>query len=148
MARSNSDNLDDGTSGAGEGSSYTYTDDAAGYDNSFSKRRSGGGSSGSANNSNSIPILKRLFVGCEDDAPGSVHRAWAVTVMFMVIFFTVSIMEGESAVLVATILGDSITPYPTRPKNRRGATHHSGCCVHDDLTLDSTVSLFFSTKIK
>ncbi|KAL7436273.1 hypothetical protein ACHAXH_007977 [Discostella pseudostelligera] len=94
MARSSSDNLDDGTSGAGEGSSYTYHDDA-GYDNSFSKRRGGGGSSGSANTSNSIPILKQLFVGCEDDAPGSVHRAWAVTVMFMVIFFTVSITEAR-----------------------------------------------------
>jgi hypothetical protein len=49
-----------------------------------------------SNNSSSIPILKQLFVGCEDDAPGSVHRAWAITVLFMVIFFAVSISEGES----------------------------------------------------
>jgi hypothetical protein len=41
------------------------------------------------------PILKRLFMSCESDALGSVHRAWAVTVLFMVLFFIVAIIEGE-----------------------------------------------------
>ena len=44
----------------------------------------------------SNPILTKLFAPCEDDALGSVHRAWAVTVLFMVIFFVVSVFEGES----------------------------------------------------
>lgn len=42
----------------------------------------------------SNPILKRLFVSCEEDALGSVHRAWAVTVLFMVLFFVVSCIEA------------------------------------------------------
>ena len=41
------------------------------------------------------PILTKLFMTCENDAMGSVHRAWAVTVLFMVIFFIVAIIEGE-----------------------------------------------------
>ena len=41
------------------------------------------------------PILKKLFATCEDDALGSVHRAWAVTVLFMIVFFIVAIIEGE-----------------------------------------------------
>ena len=42
------------------------------------------------------PILKKIFSSCENDALGSVHRAWAVTVLFMVLFFIVAIIEGES----------------------------------------------------
>ena len=41
------------------------------------------------------PILSKLFMTCENDALGSVHRAWAVTVLFMVVFFIVAIIEGE-----------------------------------------------------
>ena len=41
------------------------------------------------------PILSKLFSTCEKDALGSVHRAWAVTVLFMVVFFIVAIIEGE-----------------------------------------------------
>lgn len=41
------------------------------------------------------PILTKLFMTCENDAMGSVHRAWAVTVLFMVVFFIVAIIEGE-----------------------------------------------------
>lgn len=40
-------------------------------------------------------ILKRLFESCEDDALGSVHRAWAVTVLFMVFFVIIACIEGE-----------------------------------------------------
>ena len=94
MARSASDNPDDG-GGEGSSSYNAYTlDDDAGYGISPNIKKRGGGGSANSHNS-SIPILKQLFVGFEDDAPGSVHRAWAVTVLFMVIFFTVSISEGE-----------------------------------------------------
>ena len=51
----------------------------------------GGPASGKAQN----PILKKIFSSCENDALGSVHRAWAVTVLFMVLFFIVAIIEGE-----------------------------------------------------
>lgn len=98
MVRSGSDNPDNnGISGGGVGDSYNaYStlddDDDAGYGSSSNNTKKRGGG---ANGSSSIPILNRLFIGFEDDAPGSVHRAWAVTVLFMVIFFTVSITEGE-----------------------------------------------------
>lgn len=101
MARSGSDNPDAVTSGVGDSyNAYSNldVDDDAGYGSSSNNtKKRGGGTNGSMNshNSSSIPILNRLFVGFEDDAPGSVHRAWAVTVLFMVIFFTVSIAEGE-----------------------------------------------------
>lgn len=41
------------------------------------------------------PLLKKLFASCEEDALGSVHRAWAVTVLFMTMFFITAIIEGE-----------------------------------------------------
>jgi hypothetical protein len=50
------------------------------------------------------PILKRLFQTCESDALGSVHRAWAVTVLFMIIFFIVAIIEGERVFFFAGCL--------------------------------------------
>lgn len=46
------------------------------------------------------PILTKLFMTCENDAMGSVHRAWAVTVLFMVIFFIVAIIEGEFVYII------------------------------------------------
>ncbi len=97
MARLASDNPNDG-GGGGEGNAYTLDDDA-GYGISPNSKKRGG--SGVANSHNSsIPILKQLFLGFEDDAPGSVHRAWAVTVLFMVIFFAVSISEGEYVLII------------------------------------------------
>lgn len=49
------------------------------------------------------PILKKLFATCEEDALGSVHRAWAVTVLSMIIFFIVAIIEGESYCLLCCV---------------------------------------------
>ena len=40
------------------------------------------------------PILNRIFLSCEDDARGSVHRAWAVTVLFMSLFLIFAWTEG------------------------------------------------------
>eukprot|EP00584_Thalassiosira_punctigera_P015616 CAMPEP_0172551694 /NCGR_PEP_ID=MMETSP1067-20121228/40147_1 /TAXON_ID=265564 ORGANISM="Thalassiosira punctigera, Strain Tpunct2005C2" /NCGR_SAMPLE_ID=MMETSP1067 /ASSEMBLY_ACC=CAM_ASM_000444 /LENGTH=206 /DNA_ID=CAMNT_0013339505 /DNA_START=188 /DNA_END=807 /DNA_ORIENTATION=+ len=76
MART--DFPDDGTSAGGDNDTYTYDDTIT--EMSRSKKAN--------------PILKRLFASCEDDALGSVHRAWAVTVIFMVMFFVVSIIEA------------------------------------------------------
>lgn len=76
---SRSDFPDDGASGGDD--NYTY-DDTATSTLDLSRKKGN-------------PILRQLFASCEDDALGSVHRAWAVTVLFMVVFFIVSIVEGE-----------------------------------------------------
>ncbi|KAL7551310.1 hypothetical protein ACHAWF_014498 [Thalassiosira exigua] len=68
---------DDGTSAGGD-DTYTYDDTVT----ETSRQKKGN------------PVLKRLFASCEDDALGSVHRAWAVTVLFMVVFFIVSCIEA------------------------------------------------------
>ncbi|KAL7529821.1 hypothetical protein ACHAXR_007173 [Thalassiosira sp. AJA248-18] len=76
MARS--DFPDDGTSAGGD-DAYTYDDTITETGRPQKKGN---------------PILRKLFASCEDDALGSVHRAWAVTVLFMVIFFVVSCIEA------------------------------------------------------
>mmetsp|Transcript_3089 Transcript_3089/g.6791 ORF Transcript_3089/g.6791 Transcript_3089/m.6791 type:complete len:183 (-) Transcript_3089:452-1000(-) len=78
---------DDGTSAGGDGDTYTYDDTAT--EMTPGKKKSN-------------PILGRLFSSCEDDALGSVHRAWAVTVLFMVVFFVVSIVEATKLQDVGT----------------------------------------------
>ena len=57
------------------------------------------------------PILKKLFASCESDALGSVHRAWAVTVLFMVLFFIVAIIEGEKFVCFLVLLLVAVTVF-------------------------------------
>lgn len=71
---------DDGTSAGGDADTYTY-DGTLTEENTRPKKRN--------------PILKRLFASCEDDALGSVHRAWAVTVLFMIVFLIASIVEAS-----------------------------------------------------
>lgn len=39
--------------------------------------------------------LTKMFIICAEDAAGSVHRAWAATVILMTIFFIVSFIEGK-----------------------------------------------------
>lgn len=85
MARS--DFPDDGTATAGD-DNYTYDDTLA---TETSRQQLQGQKKGNR-------ILKQLFSSCEEDALGSVHRAWAVTVIFMVVFFVVSIIEGKFGV--------------------------------------------------
>lgn len=75
----NNEYPDDGTSAGGD-DTYTYDDTTMTGESRYKK---------------GLPILRKLFASCEDDALGSVHRAWAVTVLFMVVFFVVSIIEGE-----------------------------------------------------
>lgn len=40
-------------------------------------------------------ILDRVFSSCDDDPKGSVHRAWGVSLIFVVLYFIVSVMESE-----------------------------------------------------
>lgn len=75
----------------------TYADDTV--DDTYASTYAGNSTVTSARNKDN-PILKRLFATCEQDALGSVHRAWAVTVLFMVLFFIVAIIEGELVSLI------------------------------------------------
>ena len=61
---------------------------SVGDDNTYDTSRSAAG--GGSNNR----YLTKMFTSCEEDAVGSVHRAWAATVLLMTIFFIVSIIEG------------------------------------------------------
>ncbi len=72
----------------------TYADETV--DDTYASTYNGNSTVTSGKKEN--PILKRLFATCEQDALGSVHRAWAVTVLFMVLFFIVAIIEGELVV--------------------------------------------------
>lgn len=38
--------------------------------------------------------LNRLFNSCEEDPKGSVHRAWGVSLIFIVLYFILSIVES------------------------------------------------------
>ena len=40
-------------------------------------------------------ILSKLFSSCDGDPQGSVHRAWGITLLFIVIFFVLAFIEGE-----------------------------------------------------
>ena len=59
----------------------------------------------------SNPILKKIFLSCESDALGSVHRAWAVTVLFIVLFFIVAIIEGEWWFLFVSLFLEMLVVY-------------------------------------
>ena len=41
-------------------------------------------------------ILSKMFSSCAEDPQGSVHRAWGITLLFIVIFFIMAFVEGES----------------------------------------------------
>ena len=41
-------------------------------------------------------FMSRLFSSCSEDPKGSVHRAWGLTLIFLVIFFVVSAFESTS----------------------------------------------------
>jgi hypothetical protein len=41
-------------------------------------------------------ITSKLFASCAQDAKGSVHRAWGITLLFITLFFVMSILEVVS----------------------------------------------------
>jgi hypothetical protein len=42
-------------------------------------------------------VLGRLFGSCASDPKGSVHRAWGISLLFLVIYFAVAIIESKSS---------------------------------------------------
>jgi hypothetical protein len=39
--------------------------------------------------------LDRLFSSCADDPKGSIHRAWGVSLIFVILYFVVSMFESK-----------------------------------------------------
>ena len=39
-------------------------------------------------------FMTRVFGSCSDDPKGSVHRAWGLTLIFLVMFFVASLFES------------------------------------------------------
>lgn len=48
-------------------------------------------------------IMDRLFSSCADDPKGSVHRAWGISLIFVVVFFIISIFESTYTIVAAYI---------------------------------------------
>mmetsp|Transcript_18866 Transcript_18866/g.27907 ORF Transcript_18866/g.27907 Transcript_18866/m.27907 type:complete len:208 (-) Transcript_18866:92-715(-) len=56
-------------------------------------------------------VMSRVFSSCSDDPKGSVHRAWGVSLIFLVLYFILSIVEmlnlkghnGSLALIVAAV---------------------------------------------
>ena len=40
-------------------------------------------------------ILSKLFSSCADEPKGSVHRAWGISLIFVILYFVISIFESE-----------------------------------------------------
>mmetsp|Transcript_18616 Transcript_18616/g.27664 ORF Transcript_18616/g.27664 Transcript_18616/m.27664 type:complete len:185 (-) Transcript_18616:208-762(-) len=57
----------------------------------------------------SSSILNRVFSSCSDDPKGSVHRAWGLSLIFVLVYFVLAVIEmlnvrsaeGSNAVMVA-----------------------------------------------
>ena len=45
-------------------------------------------------------LMTRVFGSCSDDPKGSVHRAWGLTLIFLVIFFVVAAFESTYQAVV------------------------------------------------
>lgn len=40
-------------------------------------------------------ILAKLFASCAPDPRGSVHRAWGISLLFVVLYFVLAVIESE-----------------------------------------------------
>ena len=48
-------------------------------------------------------ILSRMFGSCASDPKGSVHRAWGISLLFLVLYFAMSITESKLFVVVVVV---------------------------------------------
>lgn len=55
----------------------------------------GGGGDTTATQHKKNGILKKLFSSCAPDPRGSVHRAWGISLLFVVLYFALSIFESK-----------------------------------------------------
>ena len=40
-------------------------------------------------------FLNKLFTSCSEDPKGSVHRAWGISLLFVVLYFILSVIESK-----------------------------------------------------
>ena len=40
-------------------------------------------------------VLARMFGSCASDPKGSVHRAWGISLLFVVVYFAVAVIESK-----------------------------------------------------
>jgi hypothetical protein len=40
-------------------------------------------------------ILGKIFSSCSPDPRGSVHRAWGISLLFVVLYFVLAVIESE-----------------------------------------------------
>jgi len=45
--------------------------------------------------------LGRMFTSCAADPTGSVHRAWGISLIFVVLYFAVAMVESECRLVVS-----------------------------------------------
>ena len=55
-------------------------------------------------------ILGKMFSSCAADPKGSVHRAWGISLLFVVMYFVVAIIESEYC-LVMCVLQNTISVF-------------------------------------
>jgi hypothetical protein len=80
----------------------------------------GGGGGGISSNSNTSPaataeknsILNKLFSSCSPDPRGSVHRAWGISLLFVVMYFALSIFESKFKLKVTVKLSQVLLHIP------------------------------------
>ena len=85
--------------GGGGGVNYAAAAHSGGGGGVDGGNMDGGGVSNSSNpqivlvEKNSI--LNKLFSSCSPDPRGSVHRAWGISLLFVVMYFALSIFESK-----------------------------------------------------
>jgi hypothetical protein len=48
-------------------------------------------------------FFNKLFSSCADDPKGSVHRAWGVSLLFLVLYFVLSVIESTYQYIINTL---------------------------------------------
>jgi hypothetical protein len=51
-------------------------------------------------------FLSKMFSSCAKDPKGSVHRAWGISLIFVVVFFIVSVIESEYSIVKCRVMMD------------------------------------------
>ena len=45
-------------------------------------------------------LLGKMFNSCADDPKGSIHRAWGISLILIILYFVLSILESKSFNLI------------------------------------------------
>ena len=61
-------------------------------------------------------ILNRVFQSCADDPESSIHRAWGLTLIFLLVFFIVTVIESKLFLFGRSMLFFSLSNSSQREK--------------------------------